>query len=148
MTLKTVLRRNSKGPSDPNPIAFEELIGIDIHKPAQYMGNELGVTKKDWRSRNIHWVLTYPELYTVGASNLGHIILYSILNTVPGQLCDRAYLPEPDLAKKLREHKIPLFAVDAPVKAPFSCPNKIASNIFSGIAAQLTATNALSRRLD
>ena len=30
--------------------------------------------------------------------NLGHIILYNILNTQPRQLCDRAYLPALDFA--------------------------------------------------
>ena len=40
--------------------------------------------------------------------------------------------------------KIPLFAFEAPVKAPFSWPKRIASNMFSGIAAQLTATNGSS----
>jgi hypothetical protein len=29
----------------------------------------------------------------VGASNLGHIILYTVLNQTPGLLCDRAYFP-------------------------------------------------------
>lgn len=29
----------------------------------------------------------------VGASNLGHIILYGILNQGEGLLCDRAYFP-------------------------------------------------------
>jgi radical SAM superfamily enzyme YgiQ (UPF0313 family) len=57
-------------------------------------------------------VLTYPEIYEVGASNLGHIILYNILNAQPRQLCDRAYLPAPDLAAKLRETQTPLFAVE------------------------------------
>jgi radical SAM family uncharacterized protein/radical SAM-linked protein len=58
-------------------------------------------------------VLTYPEVYEVGASNLGHIILYSILNAQPRQLCDRAYLPAPDLAEKLKASQTPLFAVEA-----------------------------------
>ncbi|MEB3202568.1 MAG: TIGR03960 family B12-binding radical SAM protein, partial [Synechococcus sp.] len=57
--------------------------------------------------------LTYPEVYEVGASNSGHIILYSILNSVPGQLCDRSYLPAPDLAARLRERGAPLFAVES-----------------------------------
>ena len=48
----------------------------------------------------MRWALTYPEIYEVGSSNLGHIILYSILNAVPGQLCDRAYLPAGDLAER------------------------------------------------
>lgn len=61
----------------------------------------------------MRWVLTYPEVYEVGASNLGHIILYNILNAQPRQLCDRAYLPAPDLGKKLRTTQTPLFAVES-----------------------------------
>jgi radical SAM superfamily enzyme YgiQ (UPF0313 family) len=52
-------------------------------------------------------------VYEVGASNLGHILLYSILNAVPGQLCDRAYLPAADLASRLRERSVPLFGVES-----------------------------------
>ena len=44
--------------------------------------------------------------------------------------------------------KIPLFAVDAPVKAPFSCPKSIASNMFSGIAAQFMPTKGPDFLLD
>lgn len=33
----------------------------------------------------------------VGASNLGHVILYSLLNQQQGLLCDRAYYPGEDL---------------------------------------------------
>ncbi len=92
---------------------FEQLINTKIHKPAQYMGHEIGVEKRSWESATVHWVLSYPELYEVGASNLGHIILYSILNNIPGQLCDRAYLPEIDLAERLRQNSIPLFGIES-----------------------------------
>lgn len=95
------------------PINFHQLVDIDIHKPAQYMGHELGRKPFDWNSKKVRWVLSYPELYEVGASNLGHIILYSILNTIPDQLCDRAYLPGADLAKRLREQSIGLFGVES-----------------------------------
>ena len=77
------------------------------------MGHELGVVPRDWDQACVRWALTYPEIYEVGSSNLGHIILYSILNAVPGQLCDRAYLPAPDLAERLRERDQPLFAVES-----------------------------------
>ena len=77
------------------------------------MGHELGVVPRDWDQASVRWALTYPEIYEVGSSNLGHIILYSILNAVPGQLCDRAYLPAPDLAERLRERDQPLFAVES-----------------------------------
>ncbi|WP_026731483.1 TIGR03960 family B12-binding radical SAM protein [Fischerella sp. PCC 9605] len=94
-------------------IAIEKLITSDIVKPARYLGNELLAVHKPWDTATIRWVLTYPELYEVGASNLGHIILYNILNAQPRQLCDRAYLSAPDLAAKLRATKTPLFAVES-----------------------------------
>jgi radical SAM family uncharacterized protein/radical SAM-linked protein len=94
-------------------LSVEQLLNLEIHRPARYLGNELGAVHKPWSEANIRWVLTYPEVYEVGASNLGHIILYSILNAQPRQLCDRAYLPAPDLASKLRATATPLFAVEA-----------------------------------
>jgi radical SAM family uncharacterized protein/radical SAM-linked protein len=89
------------------------LLNADISRPARYLGNERGAVHKPWDTANIRWVLTYPEIYEVGASNLGHIILYSILNAQPRQLCDRAYLPATDLAQKLKESQTPLFAVES-----------------------------------
>lgn len=95
------------------PIAVEQLLTPEINRPARYLGNELGAVHKPWDGASIRWVLTYPEIYEVGASNLGHIILYSILNAQPRQLCDRAYLPAADLAAKLRDSNTPLFAVES-----------------------------------
>jgi radical SAM family uncharacterized protein/radical SAM-linked protein len=101
----------------PAPVDFDALVDLAISKPARYLGNELGVQPRDWNadwgSAGVRWALTYPEVYEVGASNSGHIILYSILNAVPGQLCDRSYLPAPDLAARLRERGAPLFAVES-----------------------------------
>ncbi|UNU25143.1 TIGR03960 family B12-binding radical SAM protein [Microcoleus vaginatus] len=94
-------------------VKVEELLTADINQPARYLGNELGAAHKPWDAASVRWVLTYPEVYEVGASNLGHIILYNILNAGPRQLCDRAYLPAPDLAAKLRSTKTPLFAVES-----------------------------------
>ncbi len=108
-----VSRINSKTTKPFDQIDFDQLISNEIHKPAQYMGYELGVEKKDWCSKKVHWVLSYPEIYEVGASNLGHIILYSILNNLPHQICDRAYLPEKDLTRVLRAQSIPLFGIES-----------------------------------
>ncbi|BBD61394.1 hypothetical protein NIES2109_42220 [Nostoc sp. HK-01] len=94
-------------------VAVEKLITPDILKPARYLGNERLAVHKPWNKAVIRWVLTYPEVYEVGSSNLGHIILYNILNAQPRQLCDRAYLPGTDLAAKLRETNTPLFAVES-----------------------------------
>ena len=96
-----------------SPIDFHALVDSSINKPARYMGHELGVESRDWSKATVRWALTYPEIYEVGSSNLGHIILYSILNAIPGQLCDRAYLPAGDLAERLREREQALFAVES-----------------------------------
>ncbi len=95
-------------PTAPDGVPTQQLVS----QPARYLGNELGAFHKPWEEAAVRWVLTYPEVYEVGASNLGHIILYNILNTQPGQLCDRAYLPFPDLAKKLRETQTLLWGVE------------------------------------
>lgn len=88
-------------------------IDSTIAKPARYLGNELGAVHKPWTDAEVRWVLTYPEVYEVGASNLGHIILYNIINAQPQQLCDRTYLPAPDLSTKLRDTNTPLFALES-----------------------------------
>ncbi len=109
--------RGSFPPSALAPVDFDALVDLGISKPARYLGNELGVLPRDWSAdwavAGVRWALTYPEVYEVGASNSGHIILYSILNSVPGQLCDRSYLPGPDLAERLRQRSVPLFAVES-----------------------------------
>ncbi len=94
-------------------ITFKKLVNSDVNKPARYLGNELGVQNRDWVSAEVRWALTYPELYEVGISNTGHIILYSILNSVPKQICDRAYLPAQDFSNKLRRFSQPLFALES-----------------------------------
>ena len=95
------------------PVPVEQLLTPEILKPARYLGNEFGAVRKPWEQAIVRWSLTYPEIYEVGASNLGHIILYSIINSEEGQLCDRAYLPAPDLSAKLRETQTDLFAVES-----------------------------------
>lgn len=42
-------------------------------------------------------LLCVSQMYEVGASNLGHIVLYTVLNETEGLLCDRSYLPAPDM---------------------------------------------------
>ena len=37
------------------------------------------------------------QIYEVGASNLGHIVLYTVLNETEGVLCDRSYMPGDDM---------------------------------------------------
>ncbi|MCJ2542687.1 TIGR03960 family B12-binding radical SAM protein [Thermostichus vulcanus] len=95
------------------PIDLDQLLTPEIQRPARYLGKEFGAAHRPWDSAQVRWVLSYPELYEVGASNLGHLILYNILNAQSDQLCDRAYLPGPDLSARMRQLGIPLFAVES-----------------------------------
>ena len=70
-------------PANVPSIPFASLVNTGISKPGRYLGNERGVIPRDWDQAAVRWALTYPEVYEVGASNLGHIILYSILNAQP-----------------------------------------------------------------
>jgi hypothetical protein len=60
---------------------------IQLQTPARYLGNEFGAVHKNWDDASIRFSLTYPEVYEVGASNLGHIVLYTVLNEVSA--CER-----------------------------------------------------------
>ena len=57
------------------PVDFDALVDRTIQRPGRYLGNELGVEPRDWKAARVRWALTYPEVYEVGASNLGHILL-------------------------------------------------------------------------
>lgn len=119
-------------------IAVESLITDEILKPARYLGNELGANHKPWSGSVIRWVLSYPEIYELGASNLGHLILYNIINRQPRQLCDRTYLPAPDLAEKLRQTETPLFALES--RRPLTDFDIVGFNL----SYELGATNILA----
>lgn len=84
-----------------------------ITKPGQYLGNEFGAKHKPWDSVKIRFCLAYPDLYSIGLSSTGHVVLYSCLNDDPLLLCDRAYLPGLDMQAALEKHDKTLFAVES-----------------------------------
>jgi radical SAM family uncharacterized protein len=84
-----------------------------VSKPVQYIGGELNATVKDWAATDVRWCLMYPDAYEVGLPNQGVMILYEILNELPGVLAERTYAVWPDLEALMRENHIPQFTVDA-----------------------------------
>jgi radical SAM family uncharacterized protein/radical SAM-linked protein len=51
----------------------------------------------------------FPDLYELGMSNFGLKILYQIVNAEERFMADRAYAPNTDMEKLLRERNIPLW---------------------------------------
>jgi radical SAM family uncharacterized protein len=84
-----------------------------VRKPVQYIGGELNATVGDWSAADVRWCLMYPDAYEVGLPNQGVMILYEILNELPGTLAERTYAVWPDLEALMREHDIPQFTVDS-----------------------------------
>ncbi|HEX5118268.1 MAG TPA: TIGR03960 family B12-binding radical SAM protein [Pseudonocardiaceae bacterium] len=84
-----------------------------VRKPIQYVGGEVGSVVKDWDGVDVRWALCYPDAYEVGLPNQGVMILYEILNEMPGVLAERTYAVWPDLEALMREYHVPQFTVDS-----------------------------------
>lgn len=65
-------------------------------KPYQYVGGEFLSHNKDFESASVRFALAFPDKYEIGISNLGVRILYEIVNSKGGCMCDRVYAPESD----------------------------------------------------
>jgi radical SAM family uncharacterized protein len=84
-----------------------------VGKPARYTGNEWHAQRKDWAQADVRMVLAYPDVYEVGMSNIGLQILYDVVNSTPNALCERVFAPWPDMEAQMREHGIPLYALES-----------------------------------
>jgi radical SAM family uncharacterized protein/radical SAM-linked protein len=90
----------------------DELLPL-VEKPSRYLGSELNSVHKDLSSVDVRIGLVFPDLYDLGLSNLGILILYSILNKLPGVWAERAYAPAMDLEAELRARGWPLFSLES-----------------------------------
>ncbi len=80
---------------------YEDIL-LNVTKPAQYTGGEWNSPPKDFNSANIKFVLSFPDLYEVGMSNLGLRIIYGLLNNIPDVVCERIFSPNQDMDEALR----------------------------------------------
>lgn len=94
-------------------LALSDDILLSIEKPARYIGNEINMVKKDKESVDIRFCMCFPDVYEIGMSHLGIQIIYDMLNSWEDTYCERVYSPWPDLDKRMREEKIPLFALES-----------------------------------
>lgn len=83
---------------------------VDVHRPAQYLGNEWNAVKKDFSSQAVSFALGFPDLYEIGMSNLGLRIIYGVLNNLPGVVCERFFSLEADMEVSLKNAQRRLFS--------------------------------------
>ena len=88
---------------------IEDLL-VNVHRPAQYLGNEWNVSKGDFSLAAVTFALGFPDLYEVGMSNLGLRIIYGVLNNIPGVVCERFFALEADMEAALKNAKRRLFS--------------------------------------
>ncbi len=86
---------------------------IQVERPARYIGGEVNAFRKSWSDAAVHLVLAYPDLYEIGASNLGLQILYEIVNARDDALAERVYLPWTDMQEFMRARGVPLFSLES-----------------------------------
>jgi radical SAM family uncharacterized protein len=84
-----------------------------VSKPARYTGGEWNSVVKDWAACDVRWVLAFPDVYEIGMSNLGLMILYDILNRQEKVLAERAYAPWVDMEQAMRAAGVPLFSLES-----------------------------------
>jgi len=92
---------------------------LKVQKPGRYVGGELNSTLKDWDSVQTRVAFVFPDIYDIGVSNVGLKILYDQVNQRDDALAERAYAPWLDMEALMREHGIPLYALES--KRPLAC---------------------------
>ncbi len=90
----------------------EKLLRL-VEKPGRYTGGEEGEVLKDKKDVDVRVAFAFPDLYEIGMSNLGLKILYSCLNNMEGVWCERVFAPALDMAEKMRENSVPLWALES-----------------------------------
>ncbi len=99
-------------------LALSDEILLSVDKAARYIGGEVNSVMKDPKEVTTRVAFCFPDVYEIGMSNLGMMLLYNMFNKRPDVWCERVYSPWLDLDKIMREQKIPLFALESqdPVK--------------------------------
>lgn len=91
-----------------------ELLLPYVNKPSRYIGNEEGSQKKEWTNNSTTICLAFPDLYEIGISNLGHRILYYLINNSNADyIADRVYAPDNDFKRLLEKEDLPLYGVES-----------------------------------
>ena len=91
---------------------FEKQL-LNIQKPGRYTGGELNSVIKDKNSVDVRFAFCFPDTYEIGMSHLGMKILYSQFNSRDDIWCERVFAPWIDAEEVMREHNVPLFALES-----------------------------------
>ncbi len=81
-----------------------------VEKPGRYSGGEYGSIVKE--GSVLRTVVSFPDLYEIGMSNISTRRLYSLINAIPGASCERVFAPAKDMEAELKNAGIPLYSLE------------------------------------
>src|SRR5512135_3415117 len=84
-----------------------------IRKPSRYSGSEVRPPSLAWDAARMRVLLAFPDVYEIGMSHLGTLLLREILSAQPGTLCDRVFAPWIDYEEYLRAAGLPLTSLES-----------------------------------
>ncbi len=85
---------------------------LRVDKPGRYVGGEYNSIVKDWGEVPFRVAMAFPDIYDLGMSNLGLMMLYAAVNDQPDMLAERVFNPWVDMEAVMREEGIPLYGLE------------------------------------
>ena len=92
--------------------ALEQILPL-VKNPGRYIGGEANQVVKDPARVLATMALVFPDAYELGMSHNGTKVLYHVLNREIDLAAERAFAPMPDMAERMRERGIPLYALES-----------------------------------
>ncbi len=83
-----------------------------VEKPGRYLNREVNSVYKEVDDETLHMALAFPDLYELGMSNYGFLLLYQLLNREPDFYCERVFTPADDFLKNLKIAQRELFTLE------------------------------------
>lgn len=85
---------------------------LKVEKPGRYVGGEYNSITKNWDDVDFKVALAFPDIYDLGMSNLGIMLLYEQVNKRDDMLAERVFSVWNDMEHFMREANIPLFSLE------------------------------------
>jgi len=109
-----------------------------VKKPSRYSGAEVRPALLPWEEAETRILLAFPDVYEIGMSHLGILLLYQLLNARRKTLCERAFAPWRDMEEHLRETGSPLLSLES------GRPARDFDVLGFSLSYELTYTNVLA----
>ncbi len=90
---------------------IEEILSL-VNKPGRYIGGEKNAWQKAWDKASTRVCCIFPDLYEIGMSHQGLLILYDLINRQTDLLADRCYCPDTDMEALMARHNLVLYGLE------------------------------------